>query len=226
MQHVLRGAHLVPRHHGPVRVAEQARVHPREVAEVGEVLHLAGRVAGPPVWARGEHRPGAVLQFGHLGQRPARLVQGHPDQPVPFLAVERRDLRLGRHPARVLELRDSDAPAVGPVPPAVVRADQLVAVDPAQRQRGTAMHAQVLAGPRLAAGAAPQHQWLAEQIGVGGLSVSSAPNATGCQQLRSALGSAKAAGPVMLIRVRRRPVRSAAGSGAPGTGWTRSGSAC
>ena len=166
---MLRGAHLVPRHHGPVRVAEQARVHPREVAEVGEVLHLAGRVAGPPVWARGEHRPGAVLQFGHLGQRPARLVQGHPDQPVPFLAVERRDLRLGRHPARVLELRDSDAPAVGPVPPAVVRADQLVAVDPAQRQRGTAVHAQVLAGPRLAAGAAPQHQWLAEQIGMGRL---------------------------------------------------------
>jgi hypothetical protein len=31
VQHMLVGAYLVPRHHRPVRVAEQPRVHPREV---------------------------------------------------------------------------------------------------------------------------------------------------------------------------------------------------
>ena len=168
VQNVSFGAYLVAWHDRPCGVAQQARVHPREVPEVGEVLHLAGGVTAPAVGARRHHRPPAVLQFGHLGQRPARLCQRDPDQAVPFLAAERADPGLGRHPRRVCELGDGRAAAVGPVAPAVVGADELVAADPAERERRAPVHAQVGVGARLPVRAAPQDQRLAEQIGVKG----------------------------------------------------------
>ena len=166
VQHVALGAHLVPRHHGPVRIAQQAGVHPGEVTEVGEVLDLARGVALPGVRPGRDHGPVAVLQLGHLGQRPARLLQRGPDQAVAFLRAERGHPGLGRDPRRVLELRDRDAAAVGVVAPAVVGAHDLVAGHPAQRQRGAAVHAQVRHHPRAAVRAAPQHQRLAEQVGM------------------------------------------------------------
>ena len=97
---------LVARDDGPLRVAEQPRVHEREVAEVGEVLDLARRVARPPVRPAGDGRPGRILELGNLGQRPARLLERDPDHPVALGAGERRRARLGRHPGRVGELRD------------------------------------------------------------------------------------------------------------------------
>ena len=166
MQHVALGGDLVARHHRPVRIPEQPRVHPGEMAEVGEVLHLAGGVAAPPVRARRHQRPGPVLQFRHLGQRPARLRQRDPDQPVPLLALERADACLARHPGRVLQLGYRGAAPVGAVSPAVVGADQFVAADPAQGQRRAPVHAQIGVGPRPAVLPAPQHQRLAEQVGV------------------------------------------------------------
>jgi hypothetical protein len=164
-QHVAVGADLVLGHHRPLRIAEQPRVDPGEMPEVGEVLHLPGRVALPAVGPGGHEHPVAVLQFRDLGQGPARLLQRDPDQPVPLLDRERPDPGLGRDRRRVFLLRDGHAPAVGPVAPAVVRADQLVALDPAQRQRRAAVHAQVRHRPRRATGPAPDHQRLPEQIG-------------------------------------------------------------
>ena len=50
-QDVAVGMHLVPGHHRPLRIAEQAGVHPREVTEIGEVLDLPRGVALPAVRA-------------------------------------------------------------------------------------------------------------------------------------------------------------------------------
>ena len=139
------------------------------MTQVGEVLHLPGGVAPPAVRAGRDHRPAAILQFRHLRQRPARLFDGYPHQAVTLLAAIRRDPGLGRHPGRVLQLRNGHAPAVGPVPPAVVGADELIAGDPAQRQRGAAVHAHIRMGAWPAIQAAPQDQRLAEQVGLGRL---------------------------------------------------------
>ena len=51
----------------PFWIAEQAGVNPREVAEVGEVLHLAGGVAVPRVGAGVDDFPFAVFKFGDFG---------------------------------------------------------------------------------------------------------------------------------------------------------------
>jgi hypothetical protein len=48
----------------------------------------------------------------------------------------------------------------------VVCTHEFVALDPAQRQRGAAVHAQIGHHPRRAVGATPDHQRLAEQVGV------------------------------------------------------------
>src|SRR5262249_22751745 len=88
--------------------------------------------------------------------------------PVPLLAGERADARLGRDAGRVFELGYRGAAAVGAVAPAVVGADQLVTADPAEGQRSAPVHAQVGVGPRPAGLTAPQYQRLAEQIGVRG----------------------------------------------------------
>ncbi len=166
MQHVPLGADLVAGHHRPVRVAQQSRMDPGEVTEVREVLYLAGGITGPAVRAGRHHLPPPGLQLGHAGKWPARLFQGHPHQAVPFLAAERADPGLGRHLPRVLQLRDGHAAPVGPVTPAVVRADEFIAADPPERQRRAAVHAQIRVGPGLAVCPAPHHQGLAQQVSV------------------------------------------------------------
>jgi hypothetical protein len=140
-------------------------VNPGKVPEVSEVLHLPRGVALPPVRSSAHGGPGVVLQFRNLWKRPARLPEGCPHDPVPFQRAVSRYPCLGRHPRRVSELRDRDAAAVGCVPPAVVRADDLAAPDPAKGERSAPVNAQVRHGAD-AARAAPQDQWLAEQVGL------------------------------------------------------------
>jgi len=165
-QHVAGGVHLVRRDHRPLRVAEQPRVDPGKVPEVGEVLHLPRRVAAPPVRPGGDNRPlAACFQLGDFRERPPRLLKRYPDQPVPFLYPERPDPGPDRDRGRILLLRDRRAPAVRAVPPAVVGANQFVALDPAQRQCGAAVYAQIGHHPRRPAGPAPDHQRLTEQVG-------------------------------------------------------------
>jgi hypothetical protein len=63
------GRDLVAGNDGPLRIAEQARVDEREVAEVGEVLDLARCVARPPVRPAVDGRPGGILELRHLGHQ-------------------------------------------------------------------------------------------------------------------------------------------------------------
>ena len=143
MQDVAVRLDLVLLHDRPLRIAEQARMDEREMAEVGEVLHLARGVAAPLVRAAEDGAPLVRLELRHLGQRPARLLESDPDDPVALLAAEPLRARLARDPRRVLELRDQRAGAVRPVAPAVVGADDLVALDRAERERGPAVDAEV-----------------------------------------------------------------------------------
>ena len=151
-------------HDGPLRVAEQARMDEREVAEVGEVLDLARGVARPPVRPAVHGHPGGILEFGNLGQRPARLLERDPDHPVALRAGERRGPGLGRHPGRVGELRDPRAGAVGAVAPAVVGAHDLVALDGAERERRAAVDAEIEECMSRAGAVAPEDERLAEQV--------------------------------------------------------------
>jgi hypothetical protein len=86
--------------------------------------------------------------------------------PVPFLHAEGPNPGLGRDHRRILLLRDRHAPAVSAVPPAVVGAHQFLALNPAQRQRRAAVHAQIGHHPRRSPGPPPDHQRLTEQVGV------------------------------------------------------------
>src|ERR1700722_4052238 len=155
-------AHLVARHHWPGRIAEQARMHPGEMPEVGEVLHLTSRVAAPRVGPGGYHRPASLLQSTYLWQRPARLIERDPDQAVTFLHGERLHPGLGWHPGRISELRNRGAAAIAAVPPAVVGADEFVAAPPAERQRRPPGHPNTRYHPLRAVLAPPQHQRLAQ----------------------------------------------------------------
>ena len=141
-------------------------MHPGEVPEIGEVLDLARGVALPAVRPGGDHRPAAILKLGNPRQRPAGRLQGHPDKAVTLLRPERGHPCLRRHPGRILQLRDGNAAAVGAIAPPVIGAHDLIAADPAQRQRGTAVHAQVRHRPRPAVPPAPQHQRLPQQVSV------------------------------------------------------------
>ena len=136
----------------------------REVAEVGEVLDLAGGVARPPVRAAVDGRPRGILELGNLGERPARLLERDPDHPVALGAGERRRTRLGRYAGRVGKLRDPRAGSVGAVAPAVVRTHDLVALDGAERQRCAAMDAEVEERVRRSRAVPPEDERLAEQV--------------------------------------------------------------
>src|SRR5258708_13649681 len=85
-QYMSFGMHLMTGNDGAVRIAEQARVHPGKVPEVGEVLDLPRRVATPAVRTSGDDGPVVILELGDLGQRPARLRHPHPaksETPLP-----------------------------------------------------------------------------------------------------------------------------------------------
>ena len=147
-------------------------MHPREVAEVGEVLELAGGVGSDHVYgpAVTTVQPSSA-QLGHVRERPARLLQRDPDQAVALDAPERADPRLLRDAGRVGELRDERAGAVRPVVPAVVGADDLVAVDPAERDRSPAVDAEVGDGARRPGRVAVERERLAEEHPAEGLVV-------------------------------------------------------
>src|SRR6266511_4247545 len=153
---------LVVRDDRALGIAEQAGVHEREVAEVGEVLDLAGRVALPAVRAAGDGLPG--LELRDLGERPARLLERDPDEAVALLAAEGRRPGLLGDAGRVGELRDRRAGATRPVPPAVVGTDDFVPLDGAERERSPAVNAEI--GERVSRSirVAPEHERLREWI--------------------------------------------------------------
>src|SRR5262249_8294635 len=146
-QDVALRSHLVSGNHWPLGIAKQSRVHPREMAEVGEVLDLAGSVTLPAVRSGPDSCPRAVFQFRDIGERPPGLGQSYPDQAVALLRHIGRNPGLGRHPRRVLKLWYGNAAAIGGIPPPMVRTDQLVTADPAQRERSTPVHAKVRHSP-------------------------------------------------------------------------------
>jgi hypothetical protein len=158
-------AHLVGCDHGAARIAEQPGVHEGKVAEVREVLDLAGRIAGPREGPRADGAPARVVELGDIGQGPGRRLQRHPHDPV---ALERGiddRARPRRHARGLGELRDRRARAVGAVAPAVVGADDLVPLHTAEGQGRAPVHAHVAKRARHAAGVAPEHEGLAEQRG-------------------------------------------------------------
>ena len=164
MQHVSLGADFVPGNHRPVRITQQSRVDPREVPEVGEVLHLPRGIALPAVRPGGNHRPGPVVEFRHPGKRPARLFQGDPHQAVALLGAERPDPRLSWHAGRILQLGDGYATPIRSITPTVISTDELISADPAEGQGRPAVHAQIRMGPGLTVSAAPHDQRLAQEI--------------------------------------------------------------
>ena len=144
-------------------------MHPREVAEVGEVLELPGGVGAPRVRPGRDHRPAVVRQLGHVGERPARILERDPDEAVALDALERADPGLLRDAGRIGELRDERARAVGAVMPAVVRADDVVAVDRAERDGRPAVDAEIGDGVGRPAGVAVERERLAEEHPAQGL---------------------------------------------------------
>ena len=126
-----------------------------------------------------------------------RLLERHPDQSESLLAEYASTRALAGTRGGIGELRYAHADAVGPVPPAVVRAHDPIALSPAQRQRGAAVDAEIL--DRMQAPLPAPRQTTtgsSSSLPRTGLSSTSAANATGCQQLRSACVSGIAAGAV------------------------------
>ena len=139
-------------------------MHPREVAEVGEVLHLPRGVAVPGERPGVHHLPGAGFELGHLGQRVRRLAlgQAHPDEAVALLALIHRRARLGGNGGGG-RLRNAHARARRVVVPRVVRTHEAIVGDPAERERGAAVDAQVAHRVRAAVAGAPHDHGFAEQ---------------------------------------------------------------
>src|SRR5207302_7762544 len=162
-KHVPVDLDLVPRHDGPLRVAEQARMDEGEVAEVGEVLDLPRGVTAPLERAAEHRSPLLRLELGNLGERPARVVESDPHQLEALLARERGRTRLGWNAGRILELRDQRARAVGPVVPAVVGADDLVVLNGPERERRAAVDAEVGEGAGGSGGVAPEDERLVQE---------------------------------------------------------------
>ena len=143
-------------------------MHPREVAEVGEVLDLSRGLGVPGEGPARDGLPARRLELGEVGERPPRLLGGDPDQPVALPASVGGDASAGRHPGRVLELRDRGAASVGGVAPPVVRAHDLVAGHAAEGERRAAVDAQVGKGVGRAGAVPPDDQRFAQEDGAMG----------------------------------------------------------
>ena len=167
VQHVIFGRHLVPRHDRQFRVAEEPGMHPREVTEVGEVLHLAGGIAPP----RGKARPSARPSCRPQARAPPAAASGDPPARP---RSSRSALGPGTPRTRALAGTREGSSSCGiathrpsaPVGPAVVGTHELVPADGAERQCGAAVHAEVRHGPHGPVAAAPQDQRLTQQVSV------------------------------------------------------------
>src|SRR5579862_6275942 len=67
VQHVALGADFMGRYSCSLRIAQQAGMDEWEMAEVGEIFHLAGRVAAPRKRSRENRLPCWRFQFGNFG---------------------------------------------------------------------------------------------------------------------------------------------------------------
>ena len=135
VQHVPAGLYLVLGYDRTLRVAQEPRVDPREMAEVGEILDLPGGVALPVERAGENDFLLVVFQLGQLGQRKNRVSESHPDDPVAFQGPVAGNPCLGWNPGIGL-LRNFDACALGVVVPSMVRARQAVILERAQGESG------------------------------------------------------------------------------------------
>ena len=162
VQDVALGLDLVARHDRALGVAEQARVHPREVAEVGEVLDLARGVAAPLVRAARHRRP--PTQLGHLGQRQPRLLERDPDEAEALDGT--RSASHAPSPGRASGRRAAGSPCRHRSARSASRGTgrRSRRRRPAQRQRRPAVDAEAEKNVRGPGGVAPDDQRLAEQL--------------------------------------------------------------
>ena len=129
---------------------------------VDEVLERAGRAGLPFYRAENMSAKPVLLELGHLIDGYGRLAEADIDEAVPFHAVIAFDPGLvgdgavGRHGG------DMDDGTVGVIAPAMIGADQRLAVVSPQRQSGAAVDAHI-AERRHPVFRAPQHDIGVEQ---------------------------------------------------------------
>ena len=138
-------------------------MHEREVGDVEEVLDDPRAARVDRIGAAQQLAEAGILPFGKGRHVVRRLAQADPDQAVALDRAVGLDARLARR-RRVGQRRDAHALPVRAVDPAVIRALQRAAIDPAERQPRAAVHAQVLPGERLPVGL-PDDDVLAQEPG-------------------------------------------------------------
>ena len=155
---------LVDLRHRPVRVAEGALVHEREVRVVERVLHHPHRAGLPLLIELEDAAVAGAAVLGKRGDRQQRVGQRDPHVAVLLAALEGRHLGVRGDGLVGPELRDAHALAARVVGPAVVAADDAARViDTAFAELRGAVAAAVAQRRRRAVGSLPQHQVFAEQ---------------------------------------------------------------
>src|SRR5262249_11145549 len=131
-------------HRDVVAVSQRIRVRPRQMGFIHEVLHGARRARFPAEGTDAVGAEAAWLELGTIRDGRARLPEADKDEPISFLAMIRlafglcRNRRIGRDRGN-----PGDRTALA-VAPAVIGTDQLALIDPAERQAGAAVDAEVL----------------------------------------------------------------------------------
>ena len=144
VQHMPFGFDFMVGNDGSFRVAQQSRVHPGEVTEVGKVLDLPGGVAVPVEGTCVDDLPVPIFEFrdGRQFVSRFRIGEAYPDKPEAFLAVIHGRLGFGRY-RRAFRLRYQHAGPRAVVSPSVIGAHDAIISDPAQGKRGSPVDAQV-----------------------------------------------------------------------------------
>src|SRR6516164_9038595 len=128
---------------GLLWIAEYSRVHPREMRKIRQILNHPSGIRAPltlrrirlPIEIR-------IREFRwKLRDVLSRLVEANPDQTMALLGVKRFRSGFRRNFAIRWQRRDQCAAAIGAVIPSVVGAYQLIAVDPTEGKRRSAMDA-------------------------------------------------------------------------------------
>jgi thioredoxin-dependent peroxiredoxin len=147
----------------PLRIAQQTGMDPRKMAEVGEILHLARRVALPLERSGVHDCPLWRLQFGDWWQRFCRFFQSNPDDSVALLARIRGDARLGRNSCGIIKLRNAGAGACRVETPTMISTDKLATFHAPQRQSRAPVNAHFVKRMSLAIAIAPNNDRFAEE---------------------------------------------------------------
>src|ERR1035438_7752813 len=117
---------------------------PRKVRLVHKILNRSRSSAVPRDGTHEIVAVVAIVELGTLRNGRGRLIETHPNQPVPFLALISRHASLvGNRPVGA-DSGNASADSAAVIVPPVISAYDAIAFHPAQRKRGAAMDTEVL----------------------------------------------------------------------------------